>query len=309
MTANRLDFDAATRAGADARVGAGRVDPPVSVFLHAFYTDPVDDIIRRVLAIPGPVRFYASTDTEAKAAEIRAIAGEYLDPATVDVRVFENTGFDIAPFLVGFRAEILASDIILKVHAKRSHTISSVIGDSWREMLLGHLLESRSQVRAMTGALLSGAELGMIVPPDFWFVEPAKFDPKTVGHLDALLRRLDLDPDRYRKADFPVGSMFWARASALRPLLDIGLGWADFRTEGQPTGGTLAHAVERAFIAATIKAGLTWTRYDRSSGDSHSQVRHLDLLRAARRLAAEGRKDLRVRPLLVLLRKLGYPLY
>ena len=45
--------------------------------------------------------------------------------------------------------------------------------------------------------------------------------------------------------DFPVGTMFWARTEALRPLTDLGLTDADYPAEPLPVDGTILHALER----------------------------------------------------------------
>ena len=58
--------------------------------------------------------------------------------------------------------------------------------------------------------------------------------------------------------DFPVGSMFWARSAALRPLLDLELSFEDFPAEVGQTDGTLAHAIERLYFYACEKSGLRW---------------------------------------------------
>ena len=51
---------------------------------------------------------------------------------------------------------------------------------------------------------------------------------------------------------FPVGTMFWARVEALRPLFNLGLTWQDYPSEPAPRDGTVLHALERLlpFVAA-----------------------------------------------------------
>jgi lipopolysaccharide biosynthesis protein len=76
-------------------------------------------------------------------------------------------------------------------------------------------------------------------------------DPHLVGWdanreiADALARRMGLPPIEATFFDFPLGTMFWVRPAALRPLLDLGLDWADYPNEPVPYDGTILHALER----------------------------------------------------------------
>ena len=56
--------------------------------------------------------------------------------------------------------------------------------------------------------------------------------------------------------NFPVGSMFWARTAALRPLFDLGLTWDDYPEEPVPYDGSLLHAIERILPFVVESAGF-----------------------------------------------------
>jgi lipopolysaccharide biosynthesis protein len=68
--------------------------------------------------------------------------------------------------------------------------------------------------------------------------------------------------------DFPVGTMFWARTAALKPLFNLKLGWSDYPEEPLPNDGTILHALERLLpfvaqhagyrLAVTHVPGVTW---------------------------------------------------
>jgi lipopolysaccharide biosynthesis protein len=47
--------------------------------------------------------------------------------------------------------------------------------------------------------------------------------------------------------NFPVGTMFWAKSEALKPLLDLNLQWEDYSEEPIPVDGSTLHALERLF--------------------------------------------------------------
>jgi lipopolysaccharide biosynthesis protein len=56
--------------------------------------------------------------------------------------------------------------------------------------------------------------------------------------------------------NFPLGTMFWARTAALKPLLELGLLWDDYPAEPVPGDGSLLHALERLLPFVVEKAGF-----------------------------------------------------
>jgi hypothetical protein len=57
--------------------------------------------------------------------------------------------------------------------------------------------------------------------------------------------------------DFPIGTTFWARTQALRPLLAL-TDWSDYPTEPVPIDGTILHALERLLPFAARQAGYRY---------------------------------------------------
>ena len=57
--------------------------------------------------------------------------------------------------------------------------------------------------------------------------------------------------------------MFWCRTDALRKLLELDLQFSDFDDEAGQIDGTLAHAMERAFLYAVEAQGYTWAKVSR----------------------------------------------
>jgi lipopolysaccharide biosynthesis protein len=55
---------------------------------------------------------------------------------------------------------------------------------------------------------------------------------------------------------FAVGTMFWARAAALRPLFELGLDWDDYPAEPLPIDGSMLHALERLLPSVVEQAGF-----------------------------------------------------
>jgi lipopolysaccharide biosynthesis protein len=71
----------------------------------------------------------------------------------------------------------------------------------------------------------------------------------------ALAERMGIEEPLPAFFDFPIGSMFWARSEALKPLFELKLRWEDYPEEPLPEDGTILHAVERLLPFATRQAG------------------------------------------------------
>ena len=98
-------------------------------------------------------------------------------------------------------------------------------------------------------------------------------DPYIVGwwgnkeHAQALAQKMVLARELPQAFEFPVGTMFWCRPEALRPLFELRLSWDDYPAEPVPIDGTILHAIERMLpfvaqnqgyrIAATNVPGVT----------------------------------------------------
>jgi hypothetical protein len=75
-----------------------------------------------------------------------------------------------------------------------------------------------------------------------------------------LAARMGLMLSPRRALDFPSGSMFWARPTALHPLLDLKLRFEDFPEEGTQLDHTPAHAIERLFFYSCERSGHSWLK-------------------------------------------------
>ena len=93
----------------------------IGVFLHIFYPELAKTIANHLRNIPRDIDVYVSTTKEA-VQDLHKIFSQVENCRKADVRCFQNTGRDVAPFIVGFGDQILQYEIILKLHSKKART-------------------------------------------------------------------------------------------------------------------------------------------------------------------------------------------
>ena len=155
--------------------------------------------------------------------------------------------------LTGFTQEIAGYDIVGHLHGKRSLFIGDdYIGDSWREFLWQNLLGGfYPMMDTIIGHFAADTSIGIVFPDDP-HLSDWDFNLEIATGLANRMGVADPLPPFF---DFPVGTMFWARAAALKPLLDLKFDWEDYPSEPAPIDGTILHAVERLLPFAARHAG------------------------------------------------------
>lgn len=255
--------------------------PTIGVFLHLYYADLAVEFAAAIARVPEPKRLYISTDTAEKAASIAqafAAGGE----TRADIRVFPNRGFDIGPFLVGFREEIGRQDLVLRLHGKKSTQLGDAAGAAWRRQLVDALLGDTERIQAILRAFRSRPDLGMVYP-EHWAGLYRLYDaPIAIGSnlvtMAKLLDRYAVPLPAHFPIEFPSGSMFWCRPRALAPWMRFDFSWDSFEeSREEARDASLAHALERLFLFGCGLEGMTWARADAmprpEAGEDASSVR------------------------------------
>lgn len=243
---------------------AGPPDPAprIGVACHLFYDDLAGSIAESLSAIPIPFDMVVTTDTPAKKARIEAaMAG--LPRAAIEVRVVPNKGRDIAPKVVGAADLHARCDLILHIHGKKSLHNSAFGG--WRGHIFDHLLGDAANVNSLLHVFATRPDIGMIGPAPYGEAGRIRVGPSS-AYAAGLLRAMGAELDPFAPLDHPVGSMFWARTSALKPLLDLKLTFDDFGAELRQQNGTLAHAIERSYGLIAHLGGGRLVRFARQAG-------------------------------------------
>lgn len=232
-------------------------DLRVCAVLHIFYPELCSELMECLENIPLRADVFVSTTSTEKRDQIVAAFARYTNGA-VEVRVFENRGRDIAPKLVGFADVYERYDVALSLHTKKSPHGGDHLAP-WRQYLYRSLAGS-PQIVASILQLLSQKTVGFVFPQHYFPLRRHIHWGKNFELSRALLERAHVTINEQMELECPSGSMFWCRTDALRPLLDLQLRFADFPDETGQVDGTLAHAIERAFLYACESRGYRWTK-------------------------------------------------
>ena len=100
----------------------------------------------------------------------------------------------------------------------------------------------------------------MIGPRDFPAIRAGIMWGPNLSAARPLAERMGVELHAEAVLDFPAGSMFWTRSTALQPLLALDLKAGSFPDEAQQIDGTIAHAIERLFYHCCERAGFRWIK-------------------------------------------------
>ncbi|MBU6994203.1 rhamnan synthesis F family protein [Ferrovum myxofaciens] len=216
----------------------------VALHLHVFYPHLLSAMLERLEQNTLKPDLFVSVPHADHRILVEEILANY-SGRVVRLEVVPNRGRDIGPLLTQFGAELLTNyELIGHLHTKLSPHADPDIGASWYFFLLEHLLGGVGGAMADTiiAAMVADPTLGLVFPDN---PHPVGWD-RNLPHALHLAKRLGIEklPEHF---NFPVGTMFWARAEKLRPLFDLSLTWSDYPAEPVATDGTLLHAIERIF--------------------------------------------------------------
>jgi hypothetical protein len=232
-------------------------EPRIAVALHLYYTELWGEIETLLGRWRRPFRLFLSLNAPDTALESRVAAAF----PCASVRVVENRGRDIRPFLVwleegafdGFAA-------VCKIHGKRSFGGGRLpaFGDALRRVNFFDLIADPDRVERIVARFAGEPNLGLVGSAHFFGVSSANA-PKDMlganrGEAEKLAARLAA-PLTEPEFDFFEGTMFWVRPEALAPLRALRLSQDGFGAEAGKVDGAVEHALERLFNHVVRAAG------------------------------------------------------
>ena len=235
------------------RTCAVQADPHIriAVMLHVFYADTLEEALHCLRQIPYPYDLLLSCSEEVRN-QLESWDITSLSPVRkVLVRVVEDRGRDVLPWLTAFADVHLDYDLVLKLQIKRSGWLNKQLAARWNRFILESTLASPGYVSKIIELFSNEAQLGMVFHPTapiFNMYAPHGYQgcSEDERYREEWLERLHLTPPEETSTFvYPIG-VFWYRPKSLRSLLCCDVQPAEFPPEPFPATGTIAHGLERA---------------------------------------------------------------
>lgn len=233
----------------------------IALVMHLYFEDLLEDSYRRVSAMPEGADVYLTTDTEQKRQTILKKFKE-LPCHKLEVRLIKNRGRDVSSLLTGVKDVIMDYDIVCFAHDKKTAQVKpGTVGASFAYKCFENTLSSKAYVANVIHTFVENPRLGMLSPPEpnhstFFWTTGYEWGPnfKVAKKLaDELGLTVPISEDKPPVA--PLGTMFWFRPAALKPLYAKDWEYEDFPPEPNKNDGTLLHAIERIYPYAVQEAG------------------------------------------------------
>lgn len=238
------------RADSETQPSSAAIDLRTALHIHAYYVDQLATILDHLGANQCRPDLHVTVTGEAECKEALATLESYAGVHQVDI--VPTVGRDIGPFLTGVGARLVANyDIVGHVHTKKSAALGKeALEANGRRFLYENTLGGRiggAMLDRIVNAFADDPKLGIVFPSDpnlrYWSCNRR--------HAAQLVERLDVGP-LPQFFDFPVGTMCWMRADALRLFVDMGLELNDYLVQPVAFDGNMLHALER--LLGTVPA-------------------------------------------------------
>lgn len=256
-------------------------DRPRSAFIyHVYFMDLLEDTCHYIASLPEETNLYI-TSTEDKIPQIREYMQQHGISHQATFIPVINRGRDVSALLVAACPVVLSGkyDVIGFAHDKKSsqnqengHHGTESQGFAYK--LMENTLGSEAYVKNILTLFAENPRLGQVTPPPPYH---ALYFAHTIPHdwganyeitkellEDRLGIHVPLSPTKPTAS--AMGSCYWFRVEALKPLFEYGWKYEDFLPEGQMgEDGTISHAIERAngYICQSRGYYPAWVLSDR----------------------------------------------
>lgn len=242
----------------------------IALQLHLYYEDQAESCRHYIESMPEGVDIFITVPDEKKKENAERVFKGL--PYNIEIRIIGNRGRDVGSLLTGVKDVIMNYDLVCSVHDKKVTQVAPMsIGESWSYKCFENLLRNKIYVENVIAHFEENPLLGMAEPPApnhgpyypvIGQIEWGQNYDNTFELKEKLKIKAPMSKDKHPVA--PIGTMFWFRPKALKPLYDHDWKYEEYPKEPNNTDGTLLHALERIYPFAVQDAGyyVEWLMVD-----------------------------------------------
>ncbi|MDT0126583.1 rhamnan synthesis F family protein [Paenibacillus sp. RRE4] len=242
----------------------------VALVLHIYFEDKISYCLNYAKSMPPETDVYVTTGSEANK---KLILEEFktLKCSKLEVIVIKNRGRDVSSLLVGVRQYLMNYDYVCFAHDKKTKQLHPYVkGESFSYKCFENTLKNSHFVNNIIETFNENPRLGILSPPppnhaDFYFTIGNEWSIN-LDNTKKISEKLNLTVDMvgHKEPISPLGTMFWFRPQALKPLLEYEWKYEDFPEEPNNVDGTMLHAIERIYPYISQQEGYfpAWVMAD-----------------------------------------------
>lgn len=245
-----------------------------AVIIHLHYLDTLDIYLKYMQALPLDMDFFLTLSNQ----ELKEAVEKSEISRRENFRIItkQNRGRDVSAFLVACRKEILAYEYICFLHDKKEYLeIDKEDMAKWIRCLWENMIGSTEYIRNVLQTFDRNPRLGLLVPPlpmsEHFRMLYATSWGINYDETEALASKMCLKCNLDRsKPPITLGTVFWAKVTALRKLFELDWKYEDFDEEPRKkSNGTITHAIERilAYVAQDAGYETGWVMTDRYAAE------------------------------------------
>lgn len=229
------------------------------IHLHCYHFDLLEEIADRLANISFPFSLVVTVCSKDDVGKVRTLLGNLNNSRSTHVKLCENRGRDIAPFLIDASETWRDYDLVLHIHTKKSPHVSW--GGSWRRYLLDQTIGQGPLFESIVEYFRDNPDVGFMYPENYSMIKHFTEEENNLEKIMMTAKLLNISSDFSRIAEFPAGSMAFYRVRALNNLLDNEVIEQVFEDECGQLDGTGAHALERLIPEVARQAGFRGRSY------------------------------------------------
>ena len=225
----------------------------IAIQIHVFYEEILPRIINKINNFPFEYDLYISTISQEKKEIIETYLKD-LDVNKYEIKIYENKGRDVYPFIRQMRTKYKKYKYICHLHTKKS-THKKLLGSKWSVYLYNNLIGDKNIIKDILYDFERYDKLGFIFPEAYYEIikgikdfEDARLSLHAINnnYLNFILKRIfHKNQVVGNKIVFPLGDMFWAKSKAIYQIFNVKLKYPE---ELGQTNETIMHAIERLWL-------------------------------------------------------------